>query len=90
MLLTVAEVIERLKENYEQDETLAITWWSALDVVDYVEDLESFKGDAEELWDMVAYDVDNALENSIGEVNDAMVYAIDVVEAQAEAEEDEE
>lgn len=78
LIITPKELIETLK-RYQPDEQLLITWWSAEDV-EYLladEDVETDK--AQEIWDDIVFDLDNATsDHAISLVNDelsSMFYA---------------
>ena len=67
-IYTAKELAELFAKHPDQEDTFAITWWSK-------EDVERFLGetshtDLDDLWYDLIDEADDALENTIGDVND--------------------
>ena len=78
LVIKVEELIKTLQQ-YQPDETLMVTWWSAEDVEMLMPDNEIETGKANEIWENIVDDLDNnTSDHVISYVNDeldTMVYA---------------
>lgn len=77
-VLTVGQLKELLSNGYSDEDTLVVTWWDKSDVRDDVydaleeRDIEPDEDAVEQVWYAIANDVDNALDDQIGWVNDIL------------------
>ena len=59
LIITPKELIETLK-RYNPDEQLLVTWWSAEDVGYLLSDEDIETDKAQEIWEAIVDDLDNA------------------------------
>ena len=92
MISSVKDIIESLQKNYDLEETLVVTWWSKEDVaMNLGSDADEMTDEQiEHAWDRSNGDLDNALDDAIGEVNDRWMESLSDYAPDEEEEEEEE